>query len=365
MGGHPGIRDGIQGWIAKTIIEHGYNIICDVAPRVGKTKATLSAMAGNVNNKYLVIYPRNEIKNSWLNDAEKFFLGISFNVDFCNFRSLHKKLLNEYDVIIVDEVHALSDSQLELLMGFKGPICGLSGSLSGETKMRLKSNLRIEHSLHYTIEEAIRDRLIADYRIYLYPVELDDKKRYIDVKGKFKTTEKQNYNYLTKQFEHFKELAYTDPQYQKAKMVFALKRSQAIYKYNSKINKAAEIIRKQKRCLIFTALTNVANRLSPQVYHSKSKPHELQKFKSGIIDKLTVCGMVDMGVTIPNLKTGVFHQLQSSKESAVQRVLRMCNIEDTSRSARIHIVYYENTVDEDWMWNALDIFDKDKIQIMN
>ena len=53
--------------------------------------------------------------------------------------------------------------------------------------------------------------------------------------------------------------------------------------------------------------------------------------------------MVQMGITIPDLKIGIFHQIQSNEESAIQKVLRMCNLED-GKIAKIFIVMVNNTV---------------------
>jgi hypothetical protein len=74
--------------------------------------------------------------------------------------------------------------------------------------------------------------------------------------------------------------------------------------------------------------------------------------------------MTNMGITFPNLKVGIFHQMKSSEESAIQKVMRMCNMEDDA-IAQIFITYYANTVDEEWIKKALEGLDPDKIKILS
>lgn len=64
------------------------------------------------------------------------------------------------------------------------------------------------------------------------------------------------------------------------------------------------------------------------------------------------------------MKTAIFHQLTSSQEETVQKVLRTMNMED-GKTAKIYIFAYKNTVDEDWVKKALSMFDKNKIKWIN
>ena len=70
-------------------------------------------------------------------------------------------------------------------------------------------------------------------------------------------------------------------------------------------------------------------------------------------------------VTIPNLKIGVFHQIQSSEETAIQKVLRLCNLEQVDEVAKIYIFYYNNTVDEQWVEKAIQGFNPSKIKYIH
>lgn len=70
-------------------------------------------------------------------------------------------------------------------------------------------------------------------------------------------------------------------------------------------------------------------------------------------------------ITIPNLKVGVFHQLQSSQEAAAQKILRMCNFVEEDVIAKIYILAYEGTVDMNWTEKALEGLDQRKISYLD
>ncbi len=106
------------------------------------------------------------------------------------------------------------------------------------------------------------------------------------------TTEKQAYNWLSSEFQRFKDLAFEgDSKADKMKMFYAGQRARFLYSCNTKINLAKKLIDKQDRVLIFTTLINSATKLTQYSYHSKSKGDELDLFIGGKIDKLAVINM--------------------------------------------------------------------------
>lgn len=358
------LRNQIQKNVTAAIVENNYSGIIYVSPRVGKSKIVCDALKNKKikNKKILIIAPYNTILDSWTVEFTKWKIPTS-NITLANQRSLSKLNLNEYHNIICDEIHTLSDAQIEVLKEQSNPILGLTGSLSNDSKKLLKDTLNIQPIYTYSVDEAINDGIVSDYTVYLIPVDLDTKDKYIDAGSKtspFKTTEFLNYQYLTEQFNKFKRAAWNNPKMEAIKMQFASKRASLIYSAKSKIKKVKEIIDKIDRCLIFTARIEIANELANS-YHSKSDENNLEKFKNSEINKLAVCEMTNMGVTFPKLKTGIFHQMKSSEESAIQKVMRMCNI-DGKEKAEIYITYFRNTVDEEWVRKALNGLDQTKIK---
>jgi superfamily II DNA or RNA helicase len=358
------LREKIQEEATKKIHLNNFRGIINVAPRVGKSKIVCDAIKiFKVPQTILITVPYNTIMESWQTELKKW--NVNIPVVIINQRSIAKEDLNRYDIIICDEIHTLSNAQIQVLEDFEGPILGVSGSISKETEKILKERLDLKTIFKYTIEEAVRDNIIANYEVYLVPVTLDNKDKYIDAGNKttaFKTTEYLNYQYLTEQFTKFKRAAWNNKKMEAVKMQYASKRANLIYNSKTKFNAVSKIIANFDRCLVFTARTEIADQLASG-YHSKSSPEILDNFMSGKINKLAVCEMTNMGITFPNLKIGIFHQMKSSEESAIQKVMRMCNMEDDA-IAQIYITYYANTVDEEWTKKALEGLDPDKIKII-
>jgi superfamily II DNA or RNA helicase len=359
------LRNQIQAQATQKICLNNFRGIINVAPRVGKSKIVCDAInVLTIPQSILITVPYNSIMESWQTELKKW--NVELPITIINQRSISKEEdLNKYNIIICDEIHTLSASQMQALQEFDGPILGVSGSISKETEKTLRNELGLKTIFKYTLEEAITDGIIANYEINLVPLTLDNKDKYIDAGSKtapFKTTEYLNYQYLTEQFNKFKRMAWNNSKMEAVKMQYASKRADLIYKSKTKIEAVSKIIAKFDRCLVFTARTEIADQLASG-YHSKSSPEILDNFMTGTINKLSVCEMTNMGITFPNLKIGIFHQMKSSEESAIQKVMRMCNMEDDS-IAQIYITYYANTVDEEWVKKALIGLDPNKIKIV-
>lgn len=264
----------------QAIINHHHSGILDLAPRSGKTKIAIDAVRDFEGN-ILVIYPYNIIGDNWTEEMKRWN---SRPLVLSNQRSIPDE---KFDLIIADEIHSLSENQIKKLKGNK--ILGLTGSLSASCAKLLKQELGLDVIFEYSIEQAINDGVISNYIIHVVRVPLDSKDRYVKVKD-FHTTELKNYEYLTAQFEKFRED-------DRLKMIMAGKRARALYSYQSKINATKQFIK--DRCLVFTVLHTAANQLCEHQYHSKSKGDELERFINGEIDQLAVCNMVSMGKLLP------------------------------------------------------------------
>jgi len=312
------IRNKVQKEATQAIIQNKFNGIIYVSPRVGKSKIVVDAIKKLKSKKILITAPYNTILDSWTTEFEKWDVS-TINITLINQRSLSKVNIEEYHYIICDEVHTLSEAQTEILKD-ASHILGLTGSLSRDSMKYLNQELNLKPIYTFSVEEAIEAGIVADYMIYLIPVTLDNKDKYIEAgtaKQKFMTTEYANYQYLTSQFDKFKRMAWNNKKFDAVKMQFASKRASMLYNAKSKIAAAKKVIEKHERCLIFTARTEVADSFAKS-YHSKSTEDTLEQFKNGEIDKLAVCEMTNMGITIPNLKVGIFLSLMEINQEIVK-----------------------------------------------
>jgi len=142
--------------------------------------------------------------------------------------------------------------------------------------------------------------------------------------------------------------------------MWARKRADLIYTSTSKINKAKNLLASLGRTLVFTTRIDTAEQFC-DAYHSKSTENNLENFINQNINKLAVVNLGGMGITFPNLKTILFHQLQSNEELAIQKALRACNLDNLNNTAIIYICVYKNTIDESWMHNAISGFNSSKV----
>lgn len=224
----------------------------------------------------------------------------------------------------------------------------ITGTLGGKNQAKLEQQFKTKVIFRYEIETAITDGIISDYEIFI---------KYVDITPQ----ERKKYNELSKNFEYYKQLAFNNPKLTKMKDMAALKRAQYIYRLESKLNAAKALVDSLERVLVFTTLTDVANKLCDYSFHSKSNPYHLEMFQKERIDKLSTVGMLSMGFTAKSLKHAVIHQIQSNEELQIQKILRTCNLEG-DKKAQIYIIVAKDTQDVTWCENALQSTDSKRIK---
>tara|TARA_R110001606_G_scaffold393847_1_gene564187 strand:+ start:480 stop:1589 length:1110 start_codon:yes stop_codon:yes gene_type:complete len=357
-------RTEIQKLGTQSIIANKFRGILFVAPRVGKCKIVIDALnttsMASRDISILVLAPKKEIFKGWETDIIKWNLHKGFKIEYVWSNSL-KKVNKKYDLIIADEIHEYNLKVLELLAKHKtngSRILGLTGTLDSDSKYSIQQVVGISPIYTYTVDEAINDKIVADYRIYCVECKLDDKDKYVQAGSDdrpFMQTEAEAYKYWNTKYE----TAVSNMRYSQMRFPM-MRRKNIIYDSKTKIDITKKIVGNIDRCLIFTGFQKIADSIGDSSFHSKSDKGTLEKLKSGAVNKCSVVSMVSMGVTIPNLKIVVFNQLKSGENTAVQQAMRAMNMED-GKIATIIIVYLKNTRDEFWMNSALKGFNPNKI----
>jgi superfamily II DNA or RNA helicase len=234
-------------------------------------------------------------------------------------------------------------------------ILGLTGTLDQVSEFNLNNILSIKPIYNYSFAQAVKDKIIADYKITCIGLELDDTEEiYTISKDLPLVTEKVAYEYWNKLYNNAVRL-----QKFSSLKFYMMKRKDIIYGSKTKIEITKQLVEDEKRCLIFSARQEVADQLGDTQFHSKAKKG-LELFKSSKKNKLSVISMVSMGITISNLKTAIFNQMKSVEALALQQAARILNLED-GKEAKIVIVYLKNTQDEIWVKSAVEGFDKTKV----
>ena len=358
-------RQEIQNLATISIIENDYNLALDISPRVGKSKILIDAIRDKKDWNICISSPYDTIKKSWEGEIDHWKLG--FKPKLICHKSL-KKIPENLDLLVIDEFQTLSNANCKMILD-KHPkrIVCLSGTVNYETELKLRNYLRIDIKYRYTIEQAISDGIIAAFNIKVIRCDLDDTISRVPsgtIKHPKTRTEKGHYEYLTQAYEKFKFLANTDSYFYNIKMKLAAERQRFLARVWTKIEVAKKILDKFKRGIIFTLDTERADKFCDS-YHSKNKKLDnLTKFIEEDINKLAVVNMVNMGITIPNLKRAIIHQTQSNSEMALQKILRMCNLED-GLEADVYIICCRDTVDEDWVRKALENVDKKRVEYID
>ena len=354
------LRDKRQSEFAQMWLDNDKYGILNLCPRFGKIFTTINILEKLITPTILIAYPDNKIKESWQADFEEREYDTS-RVTYTTHLSLKKHVDQEYDVVIIDEIHLLSEAQIEVckeLFKYNSQILGLTGTLSRDTEINLEKELDIHVIAHYPIEKAIKEGVIVDYEITVIRVPLDDKKL-IDYKGKLKT-EKKQFDNLTWVINKMMNRG-SDT------MFMRLARMRIIQSSLAKTNATKALLAKHKdeRVLVFCGTTKVADSLGIASYHNKSKEKQIfEDFAEGEGNHLAVVKIGNTGVTYTPLNRVIINYFDSNGENLAQKINRCMAFEYNTpdKKAHIYIISTNESVEQKWLNKALEFFDESKIK---
>ncbi len=338
--------------------------ILNLCPRFGKIYTTINILEKfNPDISILIAYPDVKIKDSWEQDFKARGYN-NPNITYTTHLSMHKHTLNMYDIVIIDEIHLLSDAQLDAaydLTLINHQVLGLTGTLSSWTESEIETRLDLPVLAYYPIEQAIQEGVIVDYEITVVKVPLDNKKA-LTVKGKSRTEKK-----------HFDACSWVIDQMErqgKNTMMLRLKRMRIIQSSIAKLEITKRILQKynDERILVFCGTTDMADSLGIPSHHSKSKNSDLfEKFASGEGNHMAVVKIGNTGVTYKPLNKVILNYFDSNAENLAQKVNRCMAMEynNPDKKAQIYIISTNEPVEEKWLNKALEFFDKSKIKVVN
>lgn len=311
--------------------------------------------------RVLLVGPKLNIYNEWENEAKKHGYEYIFNhFEFSTYLSLDKCSF-DYDILIMDEIHSITDSCREWLTRYDGKILGLSGTLP-RNKYSEKTKLVDEFApcvFSYGTDTAIADDILNDYRIVVHPLELSTKKDLWIAKksgGGWMTSEEANYIYWTSRVIAAcskRESQITRVMRMKALMGFPTKEAFAKTLFSGISDKA----------ILFANETDQVDRMTPFTYHSKNKnsAQYLELFRTNKILKLGAVQMLSEGVNISGLRQAVImHSFSGDSPKSKQKLGRLLRL-NPDETATLHMMYYKDTVDEEWLNSFLTDVDPNKI----
>jgi superfamily II DNA or RNA helicase len=332
-----------------------------LCPRFGKIRTSINILESFKPKlkRVLIAYPDNKIKDSWQADfADRGYLDA--NVTYTTHLSLKKYSDKKFDLVIIDEIHLLSEAQIEVckdLFDNNKQVLGLTGTLASDTERTLKEELDIRVIATYPIEKAIEEGVIVDYRITVIKVPLDDV-----ILQQYKTSNKT-------EKQQFKAISYVINKMMYSggnSMFMRLARMRIIQNSISKVHMTKQLLNNYKddRILVFCGTTKVADELGIPSYHSKSKDKEsFQKFAEGEGNHMAVVKIGNTGVTYKPLNKVIINYFDSNAENLAQKINRCMAMEYNTpdKKAAIYIISTDEKVEEKWLTKALQFFDKKKI----
>jgi len=356
-------RDQIQEKWANEFMENpdGAGIL-HLCPRAGKIRTSIrifckfQRIQGNGYPKILICYPDKNIQKSWEDD----FITVGYNnpnIHYITHVSLGK-VIEDYDIIVCDEIHLLSAKQKstfkKIMKDNKGAlIVGLSGTLAKNTEQELKKELGLPVIVEYTLEEAIRDGIISDYKITVIKVDLDNK---TIVDQKKSRTEKQKYNAISWVIKS------------KGQSLFlSLARMRLVHNSLSKLTATKKLLDnlKDERVLVFCANNKIAKQLGCKVHTSKNNDQEgFEQFvaNNSQINHLAVCKIGNTGVSFKLLDNIVINAFDSNSENLTQRICRSLILDSKDKVSNIYIITSTEEVELKWLKKSLEFFDHKKIK---
>ena len=359
------IRDIRQEEFAGVYIGCSGKGILDLCPRFGKIFTSVHILRHldekkKSQVKILVAYPDNTIKKCWQEELKR--VGYSNpNIEYTTFLSLHKHKKLVYDMVIIDEIHLLSEAQIVVLQQIDRKnkrILGLTGTLSSWTERTLLKVLRLQVIGRYSIKDAVKEGVVTDYHITVKIVPLDN-----TVKNQYKKhlrTEKGQFEaysgVISKLEREFKETFF-----------LRLARMRIIQNSLAKLQATKSLLAtfSKERVLIFCGLIKVAESLGCPVFHSKSKDKKVfDDFTKGKGNHLSVVKIGNTGVTYSPLNKVIVNYFNSNSEDLAQKINRAMGMEYAGKKADIWIISSDEEVEIRWLQKALEFFDETKITVI-
>ncbi|NDB81439.1 MAG: hypothetical protein EB127_01630 [Alphaproteobacteria bacterium] len=328
----------------------------DLAMRFGKCRTTIEVFKKMVkkNEWILIAYPDNKLKQTWMDEMDLWDYDHP-NIEYVNFSSLKKHVGQAYDFFVIDEFHSCSENErdhaMRIMEAADYTLC-LSGTISDDTR----ADWELNEIGSYSTTDGIRDGILADYKITVHKVDLDNNILEKDKKGKLKT-ERQRYNAYTFVID---KLRSEGANY----MHLALARNRLSLSSIGKMNYLKKLLDhlSDSRVVVFTGLANVADSIGIPSYHSKSKDDEgYIGFQKGKHNHLALAAMGKMGVTYTNLDSVILLNFTYNAEESSQILNRAIKLDYKGKIADLHILCLNEKPELKKIKESLSMLDQSKI----
>jgi superfamily II DNA or RNA helicase len=337
----------------------------DIGTGIGKSLLAIKHMNSVLHeySMFLIVLPKKPLEANWLAEFKKHgYEHLIPHVHFTLYRSIHK-LLKTYDWVYYDECHNFKTGlHYKAAEQLSTKSFALTGSYINDKNINYKQFTETFPLIFvYKTRMSVKEQILNDYRIIIHKIPLSKTARcnsylngylpetqaYITVNSAVLTAEKQ------KKFASLEKLR--------------IIRMKMLQNANSKVYYAKKLLELIKeKTIIFTESTDHADKICLNSFHSKNSKFVNEKnmnnFAEGKLLQLSAVGQLDEGINVPDLEKVLILHSYANNIKAKQRIGRALRLGgDSGKIAYIHIIVYQNTVDEDWCKNAISDFDNSKI----
>jgi superfamily II DNA or RNA helicase len=351
-----------------------------MATGAGKSKVAIDyakeIVLNNLFARILIIVPTEKLRDeNWKEEFAKWdAIDVwDANVERCCYVSANKFENQEFDLVICDEIHNITESNSGFFyQNNVDKAIGLTATVpENEEKQLILYGLGFKVVYTLSLDKAVELGLVSPYQVTVIKVPLEAQKKTCIAGGKnnpFLQTEVARYEYLTEVMN--RAMFSLDTRVKATAMFKILARMRFIYDLKSKTEAARFLLENlipiNERTLIFAGGISQAEELCQNSFHSKSKKTDasFDDFKEGRINRLSCVNSLNEGHNIPNLDNGFVVQLNSKALNLIQRIGRIVRYRDGHR-AQIYILCAAGTQDEIWVEKAIEELDKDCITYVN
>lgn len=382
-----------------TKLEKSDFLLLELATGFGKTATAIKMINHLVKTKYqgkhismLLLVAKTVHKQTWKDEFKKWG-GI--NVDDLTiecYESLKKHEYESFDIVVMDEMHHLnSDKRLDLFSTLTyGNVIGLSATIPKKLKQYFQYEYHVE-VVTCSIVDAIKDEVLPEPQIILYPLQLDNERPTESIEVNPKTKGKTyygNYNELWKYRKmkvhaiisctprqkvnkYNSQILYERNRYRRTKQEYLKNKwlfdcgERIKYLANLKNNMVLSILQRleKERTITFCKTIEQADILGKYSIHSKNKDSDIiyNNFNAKKINHIVSVNVLNEGANLVDCKYAVFANYSASESIGPQRIGRSLR----HKSPIIIMPYYENTREEEIVQEMIKDFNKDFIKTVH
>lgn len=379
------------------IYRNNKNVILQWATGVGKTKAAIEKIHSlEIHSTILIVVAERSHIQNWKDEFNKWDKSISsnYNITILCYPSIRKMVDIPLDLVILDEAHHINtDIKLDSLKSLKfKSVLALSATLSKDCIDKLSYVCGEFYNYKISTKEAIDNNILAEPKIYLHELYLNsrlrteviedhrgnkdrykiircnyedrwkylkDKRNYPNIKLIMAATPLQKYNYYCDKVDFYKRkyMSTRNQVFHNCWMRAGSDRKMFMGSIKTEaVRSLTKSDLKDTRYICFCTNIEQAESLNKNnCIHSKiNKPEEvLNRFNQKKISSIYAVQMLTEGTNLTDIKTAIIVQLDSKDLKFIQKVGRALR----SKEPDIHIFYFKNTRDEEYLKMALENID--------